>query len=764
MHLDASTRRGFAPTVYGKLWLGMSAEPTTVEKLRGLPWSVATNAANAVFSHFTLFGSVFVLFLNGLGMSKTAIGFVLALIPFSAVIAPLVAPFAARVGYKRVFVWFYALRKVMVAALLLTPLVQAAWGQQATLVFVAVVVAVFSVVRSVEETAYFPWVQEFVPNSVRGKYSATSNIFTALIGFVAVWVAGTVLDTFEGQPGFLILFAAGVVAGFVSVWASTKIPGGAPQPEAAAARRNLLDALGDSEFRKYSIGVALITLGTVPLASFLPLYMEEIVGLSSSQVVRLQLGGLVGALVSSYLWGWAADRYGSKPVMLVGALALVAMPVLWWLVPRGVPWSLAVALGVAFVQGVANLGWGIGAGRLFYVSVVPVDKKLDYMAVYFAWVGVVTGASQFVGGGILDLSSGIAGSMAGLTLNPYAPLFLMALLLPLVSVLLFRTMQGDGSVTATQFAGMILRGNPLMAATSLVRFYRAKDEHDAVMVTERMGEIRSRLTVDELLEALGDPRFNVRFEAILAMARMPADPRLTESLVTVLQGKSPALSVVAAWALGRIGDRAAMTPLRVTLDSPYRSVRAYSARALGTLGDGDVVAELKARLQSEEDEDLRLAYVSALGRLGAHEAADAMLHILRESQDEAIRMELALALARLVGDERHFIQLVRNVRRQPGTAAAQALAGARLHLRRVHALDAGLDRELSRIEELLARERLDEGAAALGVCIGQLDWARFRPVGCAVLQEAAWRLQRGSVSRREYLLLALHTLTTEPAP
>ena len=74
----------------------MQSEPTTVEKLRGLPWSVATNALNQVYSQFTFFGSVFVLFLNTLGLTKTEIGFVLALVPISAILAPGAAHFAPK--------------------------------------------------------------------------------------------------------------------------------------------------------------------------------------------------------------------------------------------------------------------------------------------------------------------------------------------------------------------------------------------------------------------------------------------------------------------------------------------------------------------------------------------------------------------------------------------------------------------------------------------------------------------------------------------
>ncbi|MCB0092471.1 MAG: hypothetical protein KDE54_31500, partial [Caldilineaceae bacterium] len=53
-------------------------EPTTAEKMRGLPWSIFTNLTNTFFVQFTFFGSVFVLFLNQLGLDKGQIGFLLS--------------------------------------------------------------------------------------------------------------------------------------------------------------------------------------------------------------------------------------------------------------------------------------------------------------------------------------------------------------------------------------------------------------------------------------------------------------------------------------------------------------------------------------------------------------------------------------------------------------------------------------------------------------------------------------------------------------
>src|SRR5690606_36815605 len=146
-------------------------------------------------------------------------------------------------------------------------------------------------------------VQEIVQNTVSGKYSATSNILSGIVGFVAVGIAGLILDRTVGLTGFMILFAAGILFGFLSVWASTFMSGGAPEPAPEAGRRDLGTALRDGDLRRYLIGLALITLGTVPLTSFMPLFMQEAVGLSAGSVVLLQMGTLLGKLTSSYLWG-----------------------------------------------------------------------------------------------------------------------------------------------------------------------------------------------------------------------------------------------------------------------------------------------------------------------------------------------------------------------------------------------------------------------------------------------------------------------------
>lgn len=74
-----------------------------------------------------------------------------------------------------------------------------------------------------------------------------------------------------------------------------------------------------------------------------------------------------------------------------------------------------------------------------------------------------------------------------------------------------------------------------------------------------------------------------------------------------------------------------------------------------------------------------MAYASALGNLQAHFAVATISTFSQTTNDKA-RMEIALALARMVGNEHHFIQLLRASRHDLGTGVAQRLTAVKKKL------------------------------------------------------------------------------------
>jgi HEAT repeat protein len=262
------------------------------------------------------------------------------------------------------------------------------------------------------------------------------------------------------------------------------------------------------------------------------------------------------------------------------------------------------------------------------------------------------------------------------SVDSYSVLFGIGFLLSLAAALILSSLRTVREAGLGEFAGLFFHGNPLLAISSVIRFYYAREEADVLTATQRLGTTRSPLTVEELIDSLNDPRFYVRFEAMVSITRHSADDRLIQALIEVMEGPDPSLSVIAAWALGRIGSAKAIPALQQAFgQSKYRSVRAHAARALGTLGDTDSISSLLEEVQSHPDLGLRVACASSLGKLQAMEATPDLLEILYIDSYPQSRREMGLSLARLLNAERKYIELNRKLDKDPGTALAQEMDG-----------------------------------------------------------------------------------------
>ncbi len=407
---------------------GVCELPEDVQ-LRGLRWLVTQNALNAVFAYLTMFGPVFLLFLDELGLPKAQIGLLLSLLPFAGVLALWAAPIATRLGRRRVFLACWTARKLAVAGLLLLPWVMHRFGHAGGLVHLIVVVALFAALRSLAESAWYPWMQEVVPDRVRGRFGAMSTLMITLATCLTLAAAGQVIKGGEGLDRFLVLIAVGVVFGLVGVAAVIPVQGGQPQSQetpGAGHLANMRQALRDRNFVVYLAGIGCITVGTLLYLSFLPLFVKQALGLAPGVVVTLESLVMVGGALAALLWGYAADRVGSRPVLMTGAALTLLIPVGWLLMPRQAP-HLVMWCGLLYLaHGMAFNGAALGAGRLLYNDVVPPHKNTAYTALYYAWIGLVGGMAPLLAGALLQASGGWRMSLGWVTVDTHAVLFALA--------------------------------------------------------------------------------------------------------------------------------------------------------------------------------------------------------------------------------------------------------------------------------------------------------------------------------------------------
>jgi MHS family shikimate/dehydroshikimate transporter-like MFS transporter len=292
----------------------------------------------------------------------------------------------------------------------------------------------------------YPWMQEYVPNRVRGRFAAWSAVSGLIASGVALGIAGQVLDATSGLAGYLWLIGSGCVLGFLGVLLHARVPGGAPfprSPEDGHHASNMVAALRDRNLTAYLGGMAGLTIGSAMLISFLPLYLKERVGLESAAVVRLDIVAMVGGAVASLGWGWLSDRVGSRPVLMPAcALALLA-PLGWLLLPVSSPSTRLACGALYFITGVAANGVAIGAGRLLFNSVVPPEKSTAYTSIHYAWMGLTGGLAPLLTGGLLTVVGDRRFEILAMTVDGYAAMFGAAILFLAIGGLLYRRVRPD---------------------------------------------------------------------------------------------------------------------------------------------------------------------------------------------------------------------------------------------------------------------------------------------------------------------------------
>jgi len=243
------------------------------------------------------------------------------------------------------------------------------------------------------------------------------------------------------------------------------------------------------------------------------------------------------------------------------------------------------------------------------------------------------------------------------------------------------------------------------------------------------------------------------------------DARLIEALLKLLRGADPGLQMAAVWALGRVGGERARPALRQLLDSPYKTMRAQVARALGLLGDDQSADRLLAMFGAETDPALRVAYGSAIAALGRQDAIPGLLELLRQLGSDPDsghrRREAALGVATLIGRDDAALQLWRRMHDQPGDTLGGVLLAVRTRLARPTVCKVSpqpMPELLERCAFAFAGNDFDAGVAALREVIAAVRPEAFTAQAWTVLTEADTALRQFGATRREYILLAVHAL------
>lgn len=151
--------------------------------------------------------------------------------------------------------------------------------------------------------------------------------------------------------------------------------------------------------------------------------------------------------------------------------------------------------------------------------------------------------------------------------------------------------------------------------------------------------------LDTLLKVLRSPVKSQRAEAVERLVDL--GPLAVGGLISQLKDPSWVVRYRSCEALGRIGDRRSVFPLREALVDEKDHVRYMAAKALGQLGGGDSAPYL-VLLLGDENACVRKSTAVALGAIGAREACAPLQAALQNETSRQVREVMESVLTALM--------------------------------------------------------------------------------------------------------------------
>jgi len=562
-------------------------------------------------------------------------------------------------------------------------------------VVVVAAVAVSELLGNASGAPYLSWMTDLIPGRTSGKFWGTRQSVVTAVSLGGLWLAGFLLDSYDGGKnsgslsGFAVVFALAAVLGVSDILVHL----GVPEPARAAVQagtpvwRRLLAPLRSGPFRRLTLAIGAWSFGFAMVGTFGIVYLKKEFGLSYSELAALTVAGALGSVVSSYFLGRLIDRMGARVsaslLFLTAPLSMLG----YFFIGTGFHEFAGLRVSnvalVIFLTSICGgaLFSGIGLCQIRLLGVLTeASGRTLWMAVHGCLIGFLAALGPLAGGVIMDwfsarpvqwvLPGGIGFSFYHAQILLF---FLVAWGVALPALLSVRMPSVEMPFNAA-VAEMLLTSpvqvvrnfyNISLMTTGATRRLRAG-------AARKLGGTRTRLAVPDLAAKLEDPSLDLQEEAVEALGAIGSSEAV-DALLARLGDPGVLIAPQICRALRQAGDPRAVDALIAQLAGPDREVVIESVRALGAIGERRAIPGILELMKETRDRKLLAVSGEALALLGELSAAYQIIPQIRETESRPLKQALSLALGDLLGEPEVFYQLLILDRESPGAGAAKAL-------------------------------------------------------------------------------------------
>ncbi|OQB26261.1 MAG: Major Facilitator Superfamily protein [Chloroflexi bacterium ADurb.Bin180] len=357
----------------------------------------------------TTFTSVFAL---RLGASNLLIGLLASLpalmnVVFQIPAARLIEQTQDR---RRVLLMSGLLMRLPVGLIALVPFFAGHWQAEA----VVLITSLGTIPAAVANVVFTAMLADVVPPHRRARVVSVRNTLLSAVTMLTALAVGKALDLFVFPFSYQAIFALAFATSLVSLFylARVDVPLHVPSPAPrllsgwSDIQRWVRSVWDQRAFSRFTLGSFVFHWALSFPQPLYSIYRVRVLGMSEGWIGALSMLESAIFMASYYVWGKAAEKHGSRLVLLVGTAGLSFYPL-----SMGLCRSIPPMILVAVLSGVAAPAFNLGLFNAL-LEVAPAERRATYVAIFNTLVNLTAFIAPLVAAAL----AGVIGTRVSLLL------------------------------------------------------------------------------------------------------------------------------------------------------------------------------------------------------------------------------------------------------------------------------------------------------------------------------------------------------------
>jgi MFS family permease len=420
-------------------------------------------------SYTVVLSTPMILYFKKLGASATVLGIVLALPALLNILQIPAARFVEAIGYRAFVLRGWTVRVALVLAMAGVPFLPEKINALTRIALLLFLMFAYNASRGISLCGFFPWVTQWIPEEVRGRYVSRDQLSTSLATLGTMILAAFYLRPPEGKYSYGLLFFASSITAMISLWFLRRIPDvPVPLSSESPIKVPYKEMLLHPPFFKLLVYNAVFLVASSGGGVFWIPMLRDSFAVTDSVILGMMV--LWSAVCALCLWGFGhlIDRVGSRPLLGLATLLFAVHLSCWCTVAaRLVPFNLMTILVLQTSSGISVSVFNLANTRLV-MATVPAMGRSHFFALYSVVTSLVSGVFPILWGMLLDALTGWGVSWSKWEWNQYSVSYSATIVVALISLVLRNQLSEVRAMTTDAFLKELFVHTPSRAISRLL--------------------------------------------------------------------------------------------------------------------------------------------------------------------------------------------------------------------------------------------------------------------------------------------------------